>query len=310
MKNQTRLRTAILPVAGEGTRLLPATKAVPKELLPVFDTPLLQFAIDEIAAAGIERLVVVSHPAKTALERYFDEDEDLAQRLRRKGKDGLAEAVERAGACPEIEVRFTWQHRPLGLGHAVRCAADHVLDGPVAVVLPDDLIAPGPCLAEMARAFDPGRAEMMIAAMKVRPVDISRYGAFEVTAQKGRVLSTAGIVEKPAPHEAPSPYAAVGRYILPPEIFEALARTDPGRDGEVQLTDAIDALVETHGLEGFLFEGQRFDCGCHEGLLAASNWRRSARLATGINGRAPAHRAGLVPPRGPGGAAVPAAKSS
>lgn len=309
MKKKTRFRTAILPVAGEGTRLLPATKTVPKELLPVFDTPLLQFAIDEIVAAGVERLVVVTHPSKTALERYFEEDEDLAQRLRRKGKDGLAEAVERAGACPEVEVRFTFQHRALGLGHAVRCAADLVLDGPVAVVLPDDLIAPGPCLADMARAFDPGRAEMMIAAMKVRPVEICRYGAFEVTAQTGQILSSAGIVEKPDPQAAPSPYAAVGRYILPPEIFEALARTEPGRDGEVQLTDAIDSLVETHGLEGFLFEGQRFDCGCHDGLLAASNWRRNARLASAIKGRAPAHRSGLLPLPGPGGTTVPAAKS-
>jgi UTP--glucose-1-phosphate uridylyltransferase len=281
-----RPRTAILPVAGLGTRFLPATKAVPKELLPVFDTPLLQFAIDEAVAAGIERLVLVSHPDKRGLRRYLEEDADLAGALRRSGKTALAEALERTGVRDGIETRFAWQERPLGLGHAVLCAVGEVLDGPVAVLLPDDLIVPG-CLADMVAAYDADRAGLMIAAAEVQRIEIGRYGAFRVAAQEGNRLSATGLVEKPDPRTAPSCFAAVGRYILPPEIFGALAVTSPGSGGEVQLTDAIDALVETQGLEGYLYDGHRFDCGAPEGLLAASNWRRAACLAEKAEGALP-----------------------
>jgi UTP--glucose-1-phosphate uridylyltransferase len=282
-----RPRTAILPVAGLGTRLLPATKAVPKELLPVFDTPLLQFAIDEAVAAGIERIVLVSHPDKRGLRRYLEEDADLAVALRRTGKTALAEALERTGVKRGVEARFAWQERPLGLGHAVLCAVDEVLDGPVAVLLPDDLIVPG-CLPDMVAAYDPDRAGLMVAAAEVRRNEIGRYGAFRVAGQEGSRLTASGIVEKPDPRTAPSCFAAVGRYILPPEIFGALSVTSPGSGGEVQLTDAIDALVETQGLEGYLYDGHRFDCGAPEGLLAASNWRRAACLAEKADAALPA----------------------
>jgi UTP--glucose-1-phosphate uridylyltransferase len=278
-----RPRTAILPVAGLGTRLLPATKAVPKELLPVFDTPLLQFAIDEAVAAGVERLVLVSHPDKRGLRRYLEDDADLAVALRRSGKAALAEALERTGVQSGIDVRFTWQERPLGLGHAVLCAVGEVLDGPVAVLLPDDLIVPG-CLADMVEAYDPDRAGVMVAAAEVRRIEIGRYGAFRVTGQQGSRLAASGLVEKPDPRTAPSCFAAVGRYILPPEIFGVLSVTSPGSGGEVQLTDAIDALVASQGLEGYLYDGHRFDCGAPEGLLAASNWRRAACLAEKAEG--------------------------
>lgn len=273
--NAPRIRTAILPVAGLGTRLLPATKSVPKELLPVYDTPLLQFAIEEATSLpGIERLIIVTHDLKASLERYFDNNEALLEDLRRQSKHDLADSVERCGVDASVETRFVYQDHPRGLGHAVLCAARDVTDEPVAVILPDDLIVPGSCLADMAKAYDPDRAQMLVAAMKVDPDDISRYGAFDVTSQNGAILSAKGIVEKPAPDAAPSHFAAVGRYILPAEIFDRLARTKPGHQGEIQLTDAIASLVPSHGLEGFHFSGERFDCGTHDGLLEASMWRR------------------------------------
>lgn len=273
--NTAGIRTAILPVAGLGTRLLPATKTIPKELLPVYDTPLLQFAIEEVASIpGIERLVVVTHESKDALKRYFDHDEVLLDKLRRQRKHDLAECLQRSGAVDGIEIRFVYQDHAQGLGHAVLCAAEDVMEGPVAVILPDDLILPCSCMADMAMAYDPDRAEMLIAAMKVRPDEISRYGSFDLTARDGVILAARGIVEKPEAGTAPSLFAAVGRYILPADIFNRLAATKPGHQGEVQLTDAIAALVPTHRLEGFRFSGQRFDCGTHEGLLAAATWRR------------------------------------
>lgn len=271
------IRTAILPVAGLGTRLLPATKTTPKELLPVYDTPLLQFAIEEIAAMpGIERIVVVTHPSKPTLEKFFEEDTALLEKLRRDRKHRLAETLENTGCVSGMEIRFVNQNKPLGLGHAVLCAAALALEGPVAVILPDDLILPAICAAEMADAYRPERAKMLIAAMKVKPGEISSYGCFNVVSCSGTLISAKGIVEKPAPGTEPSLFAAVGRYILPADIFDALARTAPGHQGEVQLTDAIAALAGSHGLEGYRFSGQRFDCGSHEGLLEAANWRRQS----------------------------------
>ncbi|MCU0911542.1 MAG: sugar phosphate nucleotidyltransferase [Rhodobacteraceae bacterium] len=274
------IRTAILPVAGLGTRLLPATKTVPKELLPVYDTPLLQFAIDEASSIpGVERLVVVTHPSKDALVRYFEDAPALADKLRRQQKDDLAGTLESTGAVPGLDIRFVHQEEALGLGHAVLCAAEEAAEGPVAVILPDDLILPATCMADMATAYNPDRAEMMVAAMPVEPAEIARYGAFDVASRLGPILQTRGIVEKPAPGTAPSLYAAVGRYILPGRIFAALRNTRPGHQGEIQLTDAIAALCAEGGLEGFCFTGERFDCGTHDGLLAAGNRWRAAREA-------------------------------
>lgn len=278
--NASAIRTAILPVAGLGTRLLPATKTVPKELLPVYDTPLLQFALEEAASIpGLERLVLVSHRSKTALERYLDTDEALIETLRRQRKHDLADSLRRSGMMDGIETRIVYQDQPRGLGHAVLCAANDVLAGPVAVILPDDLILPGSCMADMAMAYDPDRAGMLIAAMQVKPDEIDRYGAFDVRAQDGALLTARGIVEKPAPGTAPSLFAAVGRYILPGDIFARLAQTAPGHQGEIQLTDAIAALVSSHRLQGFCFSGKRFDCGTHAGLLAAGMWRRDSLSA-------------------------------
>ncbi|MBS1302173.1 sugar phosphate nucleotidyltransferase [Loktanella sp. SALINAS62] len=270
----SKIKTAILPVAGLGTRLLPLTKAVPKELLPIYDTPLLQFAIQEAQDAGIERLIFVSHPSKKIIERQVKPDGVLMSKLRRRGKDDLADVVLQSEVHADVEAHFVYQERQLGLGHAVLCARELALDRPFAVILPDDLIVGTGCLAEMVAAYDPVRAGLMVAAMEVSKEDIHKYGAFNSTGRDGKRLPSSGLVEKPAPHDAPSLFGAVGRYILPHNIFDELARTKPGSGGEIQLTDAIAAMTPDVGLEGFIFDGRRFDCGHHDGLLEASNWRK------------------------------------
>ena len=262
------VRTAIFPVAGLGTRFLPATKATPKELLPVLDTPLIQYAIDEAQAAGVERMIFVSHPSKSAIERHVMDDARLRAELRARGKADLAQALQEAALCPvEDDVVFTMQDDPLGLGHAVLCARDHALPGPVAVILPDDLILGTPCLPEMIAAYRGGH---MVATMQVAPDEVSKYGILSVTGRSGAALSADGMVEKPAPEHAPSRDAVVGRYILDAAIFEALATQTPGAGGEIQLTDAIARGAGRVGLTGFRFSGQRFDCGSKAGMLRAT----------------------------------------
>jgi len=260
------VRTAIFPVAGLGTRFLPATKATPKELLPVIDTPLIQYAIDEAQAAGIERMVFVSHPSKAAIERYVMDDAALRASLREKGKEDLAAAL-----CPRADdAIFTMQDEPLGLGHAVLCARDHVLPGPVAVILPDDLILGTPCLPEMVEAYGDAGAGHMVATMTVPRGEVSKYGILDGAKTAGRVTRARGMVEKPAPEAAPSREAVVGRYVLDPSIFDALATQTPGAGGEIQLTDAIARGAGRLGLAGFRFGGVRFDCGSKAGMLRAT----------------------------------------
>lgn len=264
------IRTAIFPVAGLGTRFLPATKATPKELLPVLDTPLIQFAIDEAQAAGIERLVFVSHPSKSAIERHVMDDVRLRADLRERGKADLAEALRDAALCPKADdVVFTMQDEALGLGHAVLCARDHVLPGPVAVILPDDLILGAPCLSEMIAAYETTGGHM-VATMTVASEEVSKYGILSVTERDGRVLKADGMVEKPSPEAAPSREAVVGRYVLDAAIFDDLATQTPGAGGEIQLTDAIARGAARVGLSGFRFSGQRFDCGSKAGMLRAT----------------------------------------
>ncbi|WP_146588921.1 UTP--glucose-1-phosphate uridylyltransferase [Puniceibacterium confluentis] len=265
------VRTAIFPVAGLGTRFLPATKATPKELLPVLDRPLIQFAIDEARMAGIERMIFVSHPAKSAIERYVTHDADLDAQLCAKGKTELARGLAADALDPgEIDVRFVMQDQPLGLGHAVLCAADDVLPGPVAVILPDDLIlGETGCLSEMIAAYGRGGAGHMVATMQVDAEAVKSYGILSVTGRDERVLWADGMVEKPEPSDAPSRQAVVGRYILDGSIFEDLRDQKPGTGGEIQLTDAISRATPRVGLSGFRFSGQRYDCGSKEGMLRA-----------------------------------------
>ena len=263
------VRTAIFPVAGLGTRFLPATKATPKELLPVLDTPLIQYAIDEAQAAGVDRMIFVSHPSKSAIERHVMDDACLRAELGARGKADIAEALRDAALCPRTDdVVFTQQPEPLGLGHAILCARDHVLPGPVAVILPDDLILGTPCLPEMIAAHD-GRGHM-VATMTVPRDEVSKYGILSVTGRNGRTVRAGGMVEKPAPETAPSQEAVVGRYILAPSIFDALATQTPGAGGEIQLTDAIARDAALRGLSGFRFSGTRFDCGSKAGMLRAT----------------------------------------
>ena len=265
-----RVRTAVFPVAGLGTRFLPATKAVPKELLPVLDTPLIQYAVDEALAAGIDRLVFVNHPSKSAIERHLRHDADLDDTLRARGKDDLADTLADMAACRKAELHFVMQEEPLGLGHAVLQARAVVGDAPFAVVLPDDLILGEPgALTEMLAAWDRVGGHL-VAAMEVAPKAVSAYGVLKPLDTRGRLTRASGMVEKPAADKAPSTLAVVGRYVLDGSIFDDLSRQTPGAGGEIQLTDAIAAGIGRVGLAGFAFSGRRFDCGSKAGMLAAT----------------------------------------
>ncbi|TFL18818.1 UTP--glucose-1-phosphate uridylyltransferase [Jannaschia formosa] len=262
------LTTVIFPVAGLGTRMLPATKATPKELLPVYDTPLLQFALDEAIAAGAKRVVLVSHPDKSAIEDYLTSAPALEESLTRKGKADLLRAL-RATCLPDgVDLRVVHQPEPLGLGHAVLCGAEAVLPGPVGVILPDDLILGDPCLAEMAAAFRPGEMRSLTAAQEVPAGQVDRYGIFACPpGAPGEAIPCTAFVEKPAIADAPSRLAAVGRYILDAAVFDVLRDTGKGAGGEIQLTDAI---ARMGGIHAFRFSGTRYDCGGKDGLVEAT----------------------------------------
>lgn len=241
----------------------------------MIDKPLLQYAIDEVRAAGVERLIFVTHPSKSAIARYVMDDAPLRAQLVRQGKSGLADLLHRdALDLHDADVIFVNQHKPLGLGDAVWMARDYVLDGPVAVILPDDLILGGQgCLREMSDAYADCDCGHLIAAMPVPRAQTSRYGILSITRQEGRIVHARDVVEKPQPENAPSQLAVVGRYILDPVIFDALGRQAPGAEGEIQLSDAITISSPEIGVAGFRFSGQRFDCGSKHGLLAATLYR-------------------------------------
>jgi UTP--glucose-1-phosphate uridylyltransferase len=274
-----RIKTVVIPAAGQGTRLLPATKSVPKELMPVYDRPVLQFALDEAVAAGAERIVIVIHPSKDVIRDYTRPADAMIDALRAKGKTGLAAALQDLALPSDVELVFAVQAQPLGLGHAVACCQGHVLPGPVGVILPDDVILGQPCLPEMQSEYDGGH---MIAAMEVHPDETSSYGIFRLAGpSRGHSTPASGMVEKPSMGSAPSRLAAVGRYILDASVFRALASTPRGAGGEIQLTDAIAADAERLPLTAFRFSGRRFDCGTHDGLLDAALARQAeVRLAS------------------------------
>ncbi|XDA99411.1 sugar phosphate nucleotidyltransferase [Sulfitobacter sp. LCG007] len=274
-------------MAGLGTRFMPATKATPKELLPVIDTPLIQYAIDEAREAGVERLVFVSHPSKSAIERHVRDDVELRKMLRGRGKEGLEQKLRLACIDESIhDVVFVMQDEPLGLGHAVSLAREHALPGPVAVILPDDLIlGERGCLAEMIEAYADCDSGHLVAAMDVDPSEVSSYGILSPLTDQGPFIKSGAIVEKPAVADAPSNSAVVGRYVLDPSIFEALATQTPGAGGEIQLTDAIASGIARIGLSGYRFSGLRFDCGSKQGMLAAALHiaRRDPELSPVLN---------------------------
>lgn len=269
-----RIRTVVIPAAGQGTRLLPLTKATPKELLPVYDKPVLQFALDEAVAAGAERIVIVIHPSKSVIRDYLTPSHDYIEALQDKGKHDLAAVLSELHLPEGIEAVFSMQTEALGLGHAILCARGQILPGPFAVILPDDVILGAPCLSQMAEHYRGGH---MVAAIDVPAIDTYRYGIFQPTgSSRGQCVPVSGMVEKPKPGTAPSRLAAVGRYILDPQILKTLARTPEGAGGEIQLTDAIALDAARLPLVAFRFTGKRYDCGTHDGLVEATVARQLA----------------------------------
>ncbi len=263
------LRKAIFPIAGLGTRFLPATKSVPKEMLPVVDKPLIQYAVEEARAAGIEEFIFVVRPGNRTIEAHFSRSPDLEDNLRRRGRKAELESIISSCIDP-AKARYVPQDRPLGLGHAISCAQEYAGDEPVAILLPDDLIrAPAPCLVQMAEAFG-RRGGNMIAVMDVPKVEAPRYGMVEPGHRDGRLIEIKGLVEKPTPEAAPSTLAIVGRYIVQPGVFRHLMRRQPGAGGEIQLTDALASMIGEAPCHGFRFEGRRFDCGAKIGFLEAN----------------------------------------
>jgi UTP--glucose-1-phosphate uridylyltransferase len=266
-----KLRKAIFPVAGMGTRFLPATKSIPKEMLPIVDRPIIQYAVDEAIAAGCDTLIFVTGRSKRAVEDYFDRAPELEAELEAKGKFEALEAV-RNIIPPHVKVLFVRQPAPLGLGHAVLCAAPLIQpDEFFAVLLPDDLIDgyPEPVLAQMLPVAESTNGSV-IAIEQVPRQDVSKYGVIDPESEQGTTIKVKGIVEKPSVETAPSTYAVVGRYILHPNIMKLLESQTPGAGGEIQLTDAIAREIEVHGLHGCRFGGKRFDCGSKQGFLTAN----------------------------------------
>jgi UTP--glucose-1-phosphate uridylyltransferase len=265
-----RVRKAVLPVAGLGTRVLPATKTIPKELLTVVDRPILSYVVEEARAAGIEHLVFVTGRGKAAIEDYFDHQVELEDQLRAKGKtamlDELLAELPRPG-----EMSFVRQMAPLGLGHAVWCARDLIGDEPFAVLLPDELLwNPGePCLKQMVGTYE-ARGGNVISVLKVPAEHVNRYGIVDPGTVDGAVTEVRGLVEKPALDKAPSRLAVIGRYILQPEVMAILDAKETGAGGEIQLTDAMARLIGKQAFHAQTFDGARHDCGDKAGFIQAN----------------------------------------
>src|SRR5689334_1198561 len=263
----SRVRKAVFPVAGLGTRLLPATKSIPKEMITIVDQPLIQYAVDEAREAGIEQLIFVTGRGKSALVDYFDQAFELEATLKAKGKrlDVLECSDARFG-----EVVSVRQQQPLGLGHAVWCARDIVGDEPFAVLLPDELMVGRPgCLKQMVEAYEKVGGNI-VAALEVPEEETHKYGVVDPGESDGRLTEIRGMVEKPAPGTAPSNLMLPGRYILQPEVMRALDAQETGAGGEIQLTDAMAKLIGTQPFHAYRFDGQRYDCGSADGFVIAN----------------------------------------
>ncbi len=263
------IRTAVFPVAGRGTRFLPATKASPKEMLPVVDKPLIQYAVEEALAAGATRLVFITGAAKRAIEDHFDSDQELEQLLQRQGKSSLLNQI-RSVLPSYASCIYIRQPAPLGLGHAVLCAQPAVGSEPFFVHLADDLIrSEVACLKQMADVYEAKRASVL-GVQSVPRADTDKYGIVAVEADKSATSRVRSIVEKPKPAVAPSNLAVVGRYVLAPSIFEHLEKLGQGAGGEIQLTDGIAALMREEAVYAYRFAGTRYDCGSKLGYLQAT----------------------------------------
>ncbi len=263
-----QIRKAVIPAAGLGTRFLPVTMSVPKELLPIVDRPLLQYVIEEAAEAGVEEVIIVTSPGKESISDYFQPHPALEQRLAVSGEDELLAKVAEAGNLAKVS--FVLQHEALGLGHAVLMAKNAVGDEPFVVILPDDIIVHSPgVISQMVQVSEDMNAGVI--AVEAVPWEVvHNYGAVDAVPVANRVHKIQGLVEKPPRDEAPSNLTIVGRYILPPQIFDCLEKTQPGAKGEIQLTDGLLTLLQDHELFAFEFLGNRYDGGTPMGLLRAS----------------------------------------
>lgn len=264
------IRKAIFPVAGLGTRFLPATKANPKEMLPIVDKPLIQYAVEEAVAAGITELIFVTSSSKRAIEDHFDSNYELEAALTERGDVALLNIVR--DILPEgVSCAYVRQKSPKGLGHAVYCAKQLILNEPFAVLLADDLIDSGsnPCLKQMIEQFSDLQSSI-VAVQQIAPIETKKYGVVDVGFSDKILAPIHGIVEKPATKDAPSNLGVVGRYILTPQIFSMLEKTTIGSNGEIQLTDAIASLLNIEKVFAYQFQGHRYDCGTKLGYLEAT----------------------------------------
>jgi UTP--glucose-1-phosphate uridylyltransferase len=266
-----KVRKAVFPAAGMGTRFLPATKAIPKEMLPLVDKPIIQYGVEEALAAGCDQIIVITGRGKSAIEDHFDISYELESELEERSKTELLEQVRKISGM--IDVAYVRQKKALGLGHAVLMARELVGDEPFGVILPDDVIdAKVPCLKQMIDIYDETGASVL-ATQEIEGKAISAYGVLDAkpaSKHKGRLYEVHSMVEKPKPEEAPSNLAIIGRYILTPAIFEMLEATEPGKGGELQLTDGIKRLLKHEKVYGYTFEGTRHDAGDKLGMLKAT----------------------------------------
>lgn len=263
-----KIRTAVIPAAGLGTRFLPATKAQPKEMLPIVDKPTIQYIVEEAVAAGIEDIIIITGRGKRAIEDHFDKSFELEYTLQSSGKTEVLQEVQ--AISDMVRIHYVRQKEPLGLGHAIHCAKVHVGDSPFAVLLGDDVfVSKTPAIGQMIDAYhEYGGA--ILAVAQVPEKDIPNYGILDAEKVRENLFRVNDMVEKPSIAEAPSNLAVMGRYILPPEIFTILDTLPPGKNNEIQLTDAIKILNQRQQVYGFVYEGKRYDVGNKEGFLEAT----------------------------------------
>ncbi len=262
-----KVRKVVFPVGGLGTRFLPATKSMPKEMLPVVDKPIIHYAFEEAVSAGIEQFIFVTGRNKSAIEDHFDHSYELQHRLSRREKERELELT-RSWLPPAGSIAYTRQQEPLGLGHAIWCARHLVGNEPFAVILADDIVLAGtPCLKQMIKQYDGGN---MAAVMDVPRDKTKNYGILDIAHSRGNVVTAKGLVEKPDPKDAPSTLSIIGRYILEPEIFDVLEHQKTGSGGEIQLTDAMNKMIGDVPFYGYRFEGKRYDCGHKVGYIEAN----------------------------------------
>jgi UTP--glucose-1-phosphate uridylyltransferase len=263
-----KVKKAVIPAAGLGTRFLPATKAQPKEMLPIVDTPAIQYIVEEAVKSGIEDIIIITGKHKKSIADHFDRNIELEMALKEKGKDELLEIVEDISSL--IDIHYVRQKEAKGLGHAIYCARTFIGDNPFAVLLGDDIVVSDkPVIQQMAEIYEK-EEKPLIGAQKVPHEDISKYGVVKFNDQKDRVYEVEDLIEKPPAAEAPSDLAIMGRYIITPEIFDILENTEPGKGGEIQLTDALNELAHQRDVQAYEFAGKRFDVGNKLGFLKAT----------------------------------------